>query len=468
MLFPLFFALNFPAPMTKTQAEKAHPIYPPPPVVSGPSLGANVQRTMTLLGMSTPQKRNKVKVLFYGQSITQQNWTQDVGDDLKRRFPNADLTIENRAIGGFASSLLKRAIEHDLFSFYPDLVIFHDYGGEPDYETMIAAIRKRTTAEVILANDHLATGQQDDPKAAAWHDKHGFQWLPEIAKRYGCEYADVRGPWKTYLETNHLPVSALLVDGVHLNDQGCYLMAALIKPHLVYNPRAITPDGKPEAWKSWTRTYTVGKEVKWQGGKLTLPFEGNRVDVLANVRKRNAEGKGNVSIDDKRPFDFPELYAISRPSGTPHIGWPAVIRVDHEKPLVTEEWTAHLTDISEDGTKFKFSVAGSVTGPDGEGDSATRFVSKSGRVVLDPGDWFLHSDHEVSKKPMPATWDVRWKAEPQFVSKYALPDSLDPARDNATTLAQGLTNGPHTLTIISTNGTPLPIKAIRVYTPPVR
>ena len=37
-------------------------------------LGRNIQRTMTLLAASTPEKRNTVKILFYGQSITEQDW----------------------------------------------------------------------------------------------------------------------------------------------------------------------------------------------------------------------------------------------------------------------------------------------------------------------------------------------------------------------------------------------------------
>ncbi|MEN6495578.1 MAG: hypothetical protein ABFD16_14960, partial [Thermoguttaceae bacterium] len=40
--------------------------------------GASIQRTMKLLEESTPQKRNTVRVLFYGQSITAQAWTKTV------------------------------------------------------------------------------------------------------------------------------------------------------------------------------------------------------------------------------------------------------------------------------------------------------------------------------------------------------------------------------------------------------
>jgi hypothetical protein len=44
---------------------------------------------MTLLATSTPAKRNRVRILFYGQSITQQDWSKRVADDLRRRFPHA-------------------------------------------------------------------------------------------------------------------------------------------------------------------------------------------------------------------------------------------------------------------------------------------------------------------------------------------------------------------------------------------
>jgi len=55
---------------------------------------------MTLLATSTPEKRHKVRVLFYGQSITEQDWSKAVAADLRARFPHADLEIENKAMGG--------------------------------------------------------------------------------------------------------------------------------------------------------------------------------------------------------------------------------------------------------------------------------------------------------------------------------------------------------------------------------
>ena len=101
---------------------------------------------MTLLAASTPQHRNTVKILFYGQSITQQTWWRLVAEHLRQQFPHANLIIENRAIGGFASQILVKTAEHDLYPFYPDLVIFHVYGSHIEYENIIKNIRSRTTA----------------------------------------------------------------------------------------------------------------------------------------------------------------------------------------------------------------------------------------------------------------------------------------------------------------------------------
>src|SRR5947209_1174440 len=93
-----------------------------------PELGKNVQRTMRLLATSTPEHRNTVRILFYGQSITEQRWAAEVAGNLKRMYPEANLVVENRALGGFASQLLVMTAETDLYPLEPDLLIFHVYG----------------------------------------------------------------------------------------------------------------------------------------------------------------------------------------------------------------------------------------------------------------------------------------------------------------------------------------------------
>jgi hypothetical protein len=165
------------------------PKYPPAPKEhSGERYGAGIARTMSLLATSTPGHRNPVRILFYGQSITRQEWSQQVAQDNRTSFPYADLTIENRAIGRYSSEYLVRTVGHDVFAFYPDLIIFHDYGGEENYEKTIAAIAKHTTAEILIQSDYPTwtpvEGQPSDPariKSEEWHDHHSYEWLPEFA-----------------------------------------------------------------------------------------------------------------------------------------------------------------------------------------------------------------------------------------------------------------------------------------------
>ena len=142
------------------------PFPPPAPIENKATFGARIQRTMGLLATSTPTDRRQVRILFYGQSITEQDWWKDVVKDLRQRFPNADLIWENRALGGFSAPILIRPSEHDLYPFYPDLLIFHVYGGGEDYEAIIANVRRRTASEILLHSDHidwLQTGNSDDP-----------------------------------------------------------------------------------------------------------------------------------------------------------------------------------------------------------------------------------------------------------------------------------------------------------------
>jgi hypothetical protein len=464
-----------PAPKAAETAVAKSQFPVPAPPLNADNFGWGIQRTMKLLATSTPQRRNTVRILFYGQSITNQNWTKIVSDDLRKRFPHANLIIENRSIGGFSSQLLWKTAEFDLYSFGPDLVIFHVYGSHTDYDRIIHNIRTRTTAEVLMQTDHINTpgdiSEETDPaklSPANWGAWFNHVFLPQTAKKYNVELLDQRAEWKRYLTMNNLQPQALLSDGVHLNDWGNYAMAEFVKAHLRYDPRFSNAP-----WKDLVREYKVGTDIKWKDGKLTLPFAGNRVDVIAALPK-NAQAANNVQagplrvlIDGKRPSQFPEMYVFSRPSGTPHIGWPGVIHLTSQAPLQVEDWTARLTEINEDASKFKFNITGSKTGPDGSGTSDAKFISNSGRIAIAPEDWWLNSDYKLSKKPTPEGYEIKWRVVPQFVDQYVAPQTKDTSIEYSTTLAQGLSNGQHTLQLVASGKNVPAISTIRVYRPPV-
>ena len=442
------------------------PFPAPAPIENNASFGARIQRTMGLLATSTPTERRQVRILFYGQSITQQDWWQEVAKDLKQRFPNADLIVENRALGGFAAPLLIRPSEHDLYPFYPDLLIFHVYGGGEDYESIIANVRRRATSEILLHSDHidwLPTGNSDDPeqlKRYEWHNTHSTKWLPELADKYGCEIAEIREPWRKYLKDNRLQPQQLLSDEVHLNDWGNFLLAALIKPHLRYKPNS------PQPPQDLVKTYTVGSDVKWQDGKLVLEFEGNRIDAIADKTFNGKAISARIAIDGKKPSEFPELYSITRPSVTLGVPWPAIIQISSQKPLIVEDWKGVITEINSDASKFKFDVVGSKTGYDGSGTNDKLFVSNSGRVVIEPRNWWLKTSYEYSKTPTPKGFEISWQVRPMFVDFYVPPKIADSSREYPTTLAQNLSNSKHTLEIVPETDGKVPIQAIRVYRPP--
>jgi hypothetical protein len=112
--------------------------YPAPkPPKDTSQYGRHFQRSMTLMATSTPQKRNTVRILFYGQSIVGQQWHTMVVEDLKKRFPHTDFVIENKAIGGFSSQLLVCTMHYDVLPLYPDLLVFHVYGAHDKFENTI-------------------------------------------------------------------------------------------------------------------------------------------------------------------------------------------------------------------------------------------------------------------------------------------------------------------------------------------
>jgi hypothetical protein len=444
----------------------------PPPKTLGPvgTYGANVQRAMTLMATSTPEKRNTVRVLFYGQSITAQAWTAAVARDLRARFPYADLHIENRAIGGYTSNFLVKTAEADLYPAYPDLVVFHVYGPPAEYEAIIRRLRERTTADIFHATDHLTTIHNDhldespDPaKLTPANNPHRWQnhvFYPELSRRYGTELADVRGLWRQYLKDHRLQVADLLCDVIHPDAHGDYLMAEIVKAHLRHRPALPTA-----SWEGRVTTHVVGTDVRWENGRLSLPFDGNRVDLL--FRPGQTGPAAGVRIDGKRPSEFPELYLTTRAYNVvPADGKPVLLKVGAAAPKVVEEWTLTATKLSPDRPGFRYAVAGSVTGPDGEGESTRPFVSKSGRVAIEPGDFHTAVLAEALRFHRADSLTVRWNVVPLFADVAAPPPARGREFDAPVTVAQGLTPGTHVLEL--TGGPDCPIEAVRVFRPPLR
>jgi hypothetical protein len=438
--------------------------FPPPKSLGDVTgYGGNIQRTMRLLATSTPERRNTVKVLFYGQSITEQAWWKTVADDLRARFPHANLIIENRAIGGHSSQLLVKTAEADLYPFYPDLLIFHVYGSHIDYENLIRSVRERTTAEILQQNDHVTkpdalTEETDASKLTPkeWDPFINHSFLPGISKKYGTELVDQRSIWKQYLRDYELQPSALLKDGVHLNARGEFLMAEAVKAHL-----QVRPGTTPTPADAWVKTYEIGKDAKWENGKLKLEFTGNRVDLIASSKTAKSIP---IRIDGRKPSEFPELYTFTQTTRYPQTNWPCLLRVQSGKPLQPEEWTLALKNVTGEVKAIQFELTGSTTGADGAGEVGKKFVSNSGRIVIDPEDWNLDYCMKVHGQRLSDCFQIQGQVLPQLADEAAAPAST-PGVENVVTVAQGLPNTRHVLEL--TGGPETPIRAVRVYAPPL-
>ncbi len=425
--------------------------------VDAPKPGSLIPRTMKALATSSKEHHNPVNILFYGQSITAQPWSYAVHEELKKRFPDADITFKNLAIGGYEAPSLIRTAEADLYPTYPDLLFLHVYGGHKtgELEKLIANIRSRTTAEIILATHHYRAS--NNPEAVIKdYDADGSDKMRELAAKYGCELVEVRDAWKKEMDDNNLKPEAFLADGIHLNPKGNELMAKLVLPHFQY------VEGSTNKWSDCVKTVPAKKSAD---GSYTLVFEGNRVDAIASALKAGAKpGTAKVLFDGKAPSEIPELCSFNRVSNAPAVWWPAIKCVSNEKPLLLEDWSAKITKINDTATEFEFVVTGSKTGEDGVGNNKAKFVSKSGRVVIEPSDWAITFACQYSKKPIPVGTEFKWTVVPLASDAYAQPEVKDLAKVYLTPLARCLPNGKHTLKLIPQGD--VEIAEFRIHTPP--
>jgi hypothetical protein len=152
--------------------------------------GAHIQRTMSLLHASSPEQRNPVNILIYGQSITGQGYVEKALDpELRKLYPHADIRIQNRSIGGYSAPSLVRTAVHDLYPPYADLVVFHVYGGAEtgELERIISNIRRYTTSEIMLLTHHV-TGPDRDK-----NDDEASKPIRALASKYGRGASERQG-----------------------------------------------------------------------------------------------------------------------------------------------------------------------------------------------------------------------------------------------------------------------------------
>lgn len=426
---------------------------------------AELSRTMALLRASTAARPSSLKVLFYGQSITRQEWYEQVIRWFEATFPTVRFQFAMLASGGQPAAKMRRASEHDVIPLQPDLIIYQNYGDYLDLDAIVRDWRSRTTAEIVLQTWHLGNETGD---AFTSIERMSYLYMPNVCERYGCYLLDVRTAWKDHVRQNNLANAALTSDGVHLNQRGIDLMAQIVIGAFRDHPAS----GVPVDPMRTVETYEVGADLRWQGDRLLVDFEGSRIDVIAQPGARIAAGAATVRVDDRPPSLLDGPWAHTRPNESgrlidkPEPGWPwslgAPLRIGRNTRLQAEDWT--LTITQRMGEIFQFTLRGSRTGDDGTGSSGARFVSRSGRVVIEPMDWHVRDPQGGFNIP---SNQVRWRSIALHTDVYP-PSAIEAPMTGAeviTPLAQDLPNRRHRLELVSRDGRPLPIRALRVHRP---
>ncbi|NDV61729.1 hypothetical protein G0Q06_04635 [Puniceicoccales bacterium CK1056] len=418
-------------------------------------LGEHIKRTMHLLSTSTKERPNKVKILFYGQSITRQDYSREIIEaQLREQFPHAQLEVLNPAIGGYEAPRSLLTMHHTLIPEQPDLVVFHVYSGEEDgtYEEILRQIRTKTSAELICVTHHL---DNYGPEIDAKKDK-ASQLRRELAEKYGAELVEVREEWREYIKMHDLKVHDFLVDKIHLNTHGGELWGALQARHFQVQP------GTPVEWEDKVTRIDLRDAIpstfqynhsEWNSGidglstrgenaTLTIPFKGSRVDVISHT----GSGQAEIRVDGKRPSELLSNWAATLPSPTPFDYRPAIMRVMLHGQPIKEKWTVTVESCSDDGNEFSYAVKGSVSGHQGSGDHTGNFLSDNGVIELRP-EWFT-MEHviRIKNEPIPTPFEITWEVYPMLVDVW----DLSPRPDNPsgqTTLIQCLPHGEHELEI---------------------
>ncbi len=405
---------------------------------------ANLQRFQAL--RRQPSSTPPIRVLIYGQSITGQPWSRLAVQEAANQSPKREWIIANRSIGGVTAEYLEGTAEADLYPFNPDLLIFHAYGDTNAYVRLIREVRARTTAEVVLVNDHYADWDRGlFPNPGEWNGST----LPALAESERVCIADVRTRWRQVLLDRGLPISALLQDNVHPNADGQAVLGEVLQSRLT-GPASIPlqdPYNNPRV-RRIVRAGAPGAPSEWR-----VQFHGNRI-----VGRIPPGGAASVQIDGLPAGSTLSGRVHGRAPTWPGSFGPCIIRIGHATPLLDESWTLRVDSSSPQERGFAFTIQGSRTGSDGSGHTGTLFKSNSGRVLLDPKDWYWAALFQQ----LAVGTTLRWQTVPTGVDHVV--HSSKAEADTWVDLASNLPIGLHELVLTEAEGA-APITELISYDP---
>jgi hypothetical protein len=354
------------------------------------------------------------------------SWTNSQRDGyplllaIRQRFPQAPTLIYKKRAGSgtpwdFARGWLRQYILAD----NPDLILTYTNGDPDKLDDMLASIRARSTADIIVPSLHYFQKTELSEKE---RDQGVVDWakVRAVCRKHGAEFVENRAELYDYLKRIGQPPAVMVGDPVHQNEHGYIRIWDNITRHVAdpgafsYDPqdreRTLTPDGKGGR---------DGEGFRTEGDRVKIRFRGNRIDLAAAGPLR-----AQITLDGIAGETYPAYVMTYIQPGAkntlilkgPGPGDVAPHEVELLSQVVPQTWTITMVDDAGD-----YELSGSVTGPDGRGHVLTAFTSRSGQVRLDPALWrHIDKNPKTGKVTYPNakgdtfTFDVRRAVDAQI------------------------------------------------------
>ena len=406
---------------------------------------------------------------------------------LRQRFPNAPDVVYKKHVGASVPfSYLLGWARHIVVPDQPDLVLVYTIGKPDDLDALLTELRAGCTADILVPTIHWRI--RDIPNWGVSEDAvdQDVSAVREVCARQGVELVENRREWAEFLKAQGLKVEIdaeknLLKDAVHQSDYGKLIINENIARHFArperfaYNPdererrlgparcESIRANEKVEFGRQW-RADGGALVTSAKGARVTVRFQGRRIDLVG--ARAPGGGTAKVLVDgraaDQIDAFFMSFIEVGKDNVRPKRGL-VTDRAPHGvvlgRNVVPQTWTITMTD---DGGHY--TLEGSVTGFDGQGDNAQPFTSHSGQILVPPDLWRYNRDRQgkaVNKKGDTFTWRV-------YRTGVGTVDFKGEAGQRfRVPLIQNLPNAAHTLELV-TEGGPVRLEAFDVFEPALR
>jgi len=457
------------------EAERAH--LPPYDLTPRPGDGKNLALSVAKWEGRAGIPGKPFVIWALGSSFTdRQGDGYELIQAIRRRFPNAP-PIVYRKHGGpgtpweFVYAWIKQFVANE----QPDLVFTYTSGSLDGLDALLTEIRRRTTAEVIVPSLHFKPPGAITPENI--ENGMGVPWAKarEICEKHGAEFVANRREMADYLAHTGIDMEDLLMDHNHQGVHGRIRIWDNVSRHIAKSDQsAYTPESRERRISVTEPVSTATEHVSISGGwtttgdtlhtnaknsRLLVSFTGNRIDLLG----RQSPGGGTVKVlIDGVPGEQVPVFVTNCIKPANRHEWRIPHAVELGATLVPQTWTITMTSNVGD-----FRVEGSVAGPDGTGNLAEPFISRSRQIGLNPKLWRAG---RIERKGEPVDYAVATGDAFSFDVSRAASGQLSFKADQpiylAEPLVRNLPNRQHTVELITMGDGEVTIDGLYVFQPP--